>query len=204
MGADGIHVTKTHAACGRKTVQGGSQTGCYPECSVIGGAVTGIPDLADRCPSQSTTPVTDRGCRLEGQGGGRSGSENCRKTRGRFRTYSPGRWPPDCISRYVVQDGQPWTISPLSPKTRANCCVTCVPQFRHRAPAVDDSMGFQSCCLAFMGLGVYADAYRWSRRRRNQSRSVPTWRRDRSASPIRVRTSSYRGKQTRIKDVDCS
>jgi len=187
VGADGIHVTEVHAVCGRKTVQAGSQTGYCPECSALGGAVTGTPDLSDRSldhtdscqsvpadrdrsaippgqrdsrPEQSTTPVTDRGCGLEGQGGGRSGNERCRKTRGWFRTYSPGRWPPDCISRYVVQDGQPWTISPLSPKTRANCCVTCVPQFRHRAPAVDDSMGFQSCCLAFMGLGVYADAYR--------------------------------------------
>ncbi len=63
----------------------------------------------------------------------------------------PGRWPPDCISRYVVQAGQPWTMSPLSPKTRANCWVTCVSQLRQRAPAVDDSIGRQFWCGEFMG-----------------------------------------------------
>lgn len=65
---------------------------------------------------------------------------------------SLGRWPPDCISRYVVHAGQPCTTSPLSPKTRANCWVTCVPQFRQRAPAVDDSMGVQLCCVDFMSV----------------------------------------------------
>jgi len=36
------------------------------------------------------------------------------------------------ISRYVAQSGQAWTTSRLSPKTRANCRVTWLPQLTHR------------------------------------------------------------------------
>ncbi len=49
------------------------------------------------------------------------------------------------ISRYVAQSGQAWTTSRLSPKTRANCRVTWLPQLTHRGAVVcwPDVIGVQ-------------------------------------------------------------